>query len=253
MVKIELQKASRKNNVLRCDVVDYRYRYRWKPAGLYSKPLPPIRRFPAAFGGTGLGLVITKRLVESNGRPNRFYFIPRKRLKLLVQFAARLRSVQIGDSLPLENSKTKPYCFMSPECWLMLSWVANWINGIPKWLTISISKLADHTQHGRRRHTTMFSWVTMDLAIQDNQVTLNLAKTKTDCLVVLYDCQEQDALTQFIRPNADVVLSLPVSEHQLARKFTLSTDGIRHHSPSDHSHAAARQSLTVLAVDDNFA
>ncbi|MGL4613810.1 MAG: response regulator, partial [Shewanella sp.] len=202
----------------------------------------------------GLGLVITKRLVNQMGGQISFTSNVDQGSNFWFTLPLSLGQFQIGDSLPIEKIKDKTVLLYEPR---VLSH-AVLSRQLHQWHT-----KVTHHQHVASLLTTLanveapFDYILLSCHgfkdVKQLVNTMSLAKSHTACLIALYDCQGPEMLNQVIRPNADAVLSLPVIEHQLARNLLYPPKELDMPVPQAIVAPAARQPLTVLAVDDNFA
>ncbi|MGL4640775.1 two-component sensor histidine kinase BarA [Shewanella sp.] len=254
-VKLELESQTAEQVVLRCDVIDTgigitesQQDYLFQAFGQADSSIS--RRF----GGTGLGLVITKRLVNQMGGQISFTSNVDQGSNFWFTLPLSLGQFQIGDSLPIEKLKDKTVLLYEPR---VLSH-AVLSRQLHQWHT-----KVTHHQHVASLLTTLanveapFDYILLSCHgfkdVKQLVNTMSLAKSHTACLIALYDCQGPEMLNQVIRPNADAVISLPVIEHQLARNLLYPPKELDMPVPQAIVAPAARQPLTVLAVDDNFA
>ncbi|RLV59589.1 two-component sensor histidine kinase BarA [Parashewanella curva] len=253
MVKVELESSHLEQILLRFEVHD---------TGIGIKPEHQKLLFQAfkqadssisrRFGGTGLGLIITQRLVEALGGNINFQSELGKGSTFWCILPLERCQLRLGDSLPVANLKNKSVLLCEPNplaasvtsdilsSWEMLYRVAT----SPEDVT---NKLASSQN---------FDYFMLSIGDTCNlakvQKVLQLAQTKTERIILLFNSSKHERLLGDVLNYTDAVIKTPFTSLSLARQMIYAQKTTQ---PAFYSSQAAspqqKKNLNVLAVDDN--
>ncbi|MCL1058936.1 two-component sensor histidine kinase BarA [Shewanella gelidimarina] len=207
------------------------------------------------FGGTGLGLVITKRLVNRMGGQIGCNSELQQGSTFWFSLPLNLSQFPISDTLPIGTLKNKSILLFEPNPLsqhaierMLLRW------GL-KVTKVTSSKQLEFivTQSNHLFDYGLFSC--KPLAAGGNGVELlKMAKPKISYLMLINNCVESEDIFTQIRPYIDKQLTMPIGEKRLSsslidQQSTLEAEVLP--MPAIMSAPEVRENLTVLAVDDN--
>ncbi|QSX39851.1 two-component sensor histidine kinase BarA [Shewanella cyperi] len=205
------------------------------------------------FGGTGLGLVITKRLVNQMGGQIGFSSTPGRGSSFWFVIPLQLSQFPIADTLPLSKLTGQTVLLFEPRK-LTRSAIANMLSHWQMDLaTAQDLNSLHHALNGRRfQHILMSCHGFADLKALKQQI--HEARQQTDNLLLLNDCLEPEVYTRELQAGVDQLVELPLIETTLAQLLLYpAVDSGYVPPPLPEPVPERRHALNVLAVDDNLA
>ncbi|GIU09341.1 histidine kinase [Shewanella sp. MBTL60-112-B2] len=207
------------------------------------------------FGGTGLGLVITKRLVNRMGGQIGCYSEPKQGSTFWFSLPLNISQYAINDTLPLSTLEGKSIMLFEPDSLtqhaierMLLRW------GLKVTLAKNIKQLEFLLTQSN--HVFDFGLMSCRAIATTHQPAnaLKLAKSKIEYLLLISDCVEQEEVFSQMRPYIDKQLSMPVGEKLLSSSLLDPHSAVFNDSFTALTPIVAPiklESLSVLAVDDN--
>ncbi|GIU45962.1 hypothetical protein TUM4438_20650 [Shewanella sairae] len=255
-LKLHLEDISEETVHIRCEIID---------TGIGIDEQQQVSLFQAfgqgdssisrRFGGTGLGLVITKRLVNRMDGQIGCHSTPNQGSTFWFSLPLNISQYSINSVLPLAPLKGKSVLlFESSE--LSRHVIERMLQ---RWgLKITLVKNAKQLEFIATQSNHIFDFAIFGCrtltAFNEPANILKQAKSKIDYLLLISDCAEQEEVFSQLRPYVDKQLPLPVGEKLLSSSL------LDPHSGRFNEHfiaiepiatPAKLENLSVLAVDDN--
>ncbi|MCL1140166.1 two-component sensor histidine kinase BarA [Shewanella pneumatophori] len=207
------------------------------------------------FGGTGLGLVITKRLVNRMGGQIGCYSEPNQGSTFWLSLPLNISQYPINDTLPLAPLKGKSILLFEPKT-LTQQATERMLN---RWdMKVTIVDNIDQLQQSTNQSSKVFDFALVScraLILANSPARLlKLIKPNINYLLLTSDCVEQEDVFSQLRPYVDKQISIPVGEKLLSKSLldphsSALNDSLLPLNPV--AMPAKLENLSVLAVDDN--
>ncbi|WOT06130.1 two-component sensor histidine kinase BarA [Shewanella youngdeokensis] len=210
------------------------------------------------FGGTGLGLVITKRLVNRMGGQIGCSSEPQQGSTFWFSLPLNLSQYPISDTLPIGTLKHKSILLFEPSVLSRQAidrMLVRWGLEVTHVTTIAeLDELVSNTSN--LFDYGLLSFKAMCCA-DDSLALLKLTKSKVNYLMLVSNSVDSERALTIARPYFDKQLTMPIGEKRLSDSLIdpQSSVSAAAYKPSPllepSPSPAAKENLKVLAVDDN--
>ena len=207
------------------------------------------------FGGTGLGLIITQRLVSSLKGDISFSSKEGFGSKFWFTMPLELCQFKLGDSIPTKSLNNKSALIYEPRA-LSSSMLAKKMQ-----LWNIHYRMATSLDDLKIKLTSSLSFDFLIVSCHDlchesevHQI-LTAARPKVERIFLIHDCMQNEQNIEKLRIHVDGIISTPFTDLALARQMLYSQNTRRLAEPKEVKNPglSERKNLSVLAVDDNSA
>ena len=210
------------------------------------------------FGGTGLGLVITKRLVNQMGGQIGFNSTPNKGSTFWFILPLALSKFSAQKNMHTENLKNRNIALYEPRRLsmdVMTRQLTFWKTKVTALKTKG--ELDKYIGNGANKsHVDCFLLSTLGFKNQKElDETVSQISQYTNNIVLINDAQEQHIMDDKNQRHISKIMTPPIGEHALARNLLCTNDSqkVAIKIVDDTPQNISPHSIKVLAVDDNEA
>ena len=205
------------------------------------------------FGGTGLGLIITQRLVKSLKGDISFSSKEGFGSKFWFTLPLELCQFKLGDSIPIKSLNNKSILIYEPRelsSEMLAKTMRLW--NIHYRMGTSIDDL-----EAKLASSLKFDYLILSCygLCHNTKVTeiLQKARPKVGRILLIHDCMQNEQSIEHLRTLVDGIITTPFTDLALARQLLYSQHTDRPAELFEQQSATMneRKNLSVLAVDDN--
>ncbi|MCL1077805.1 two-component sensor histidine kinase BarA [Parashewanella spongiae] len=255
LLKVSLVSEHLKRAIIRFDVVDTGIGINLEHQQLLFQAFAQAdASISRRFGGTGLGLIITQRLVDELGGEISFSSEENQGSNFWFSIPLELCQFQLSDSIPLHSLNNKSVLVYEPRSLSaeMLS------TSLKSWNTHF--RIASSTQDILEKLNSSLQYQYLLLSCHDIcsetdlLKILKLARPKVDRIILIHDCLKQDHLIDRVRPYTDNIIKTPFTALALAKQMLFSQQiSVPVELDKPIQPLKSKHNINVLAVDDNQA
>lgn len=253
-VKVSLESSHLNKVILRFEVEDTGIGIREEhQKNLFQAFTQAESSISRRFGGTGLGLIITQRLVSSLNGEISFSSKEGFGSKFWFTMPLELCQFKLGDSIPIKSLSNKSILIYEPRT-LSSNMLAKKMRlwNIHYRMATSLDDLK-----AKLASSLSFNYLILSCngLCHEKEVSaiLDIAQPKVGRVFLLHDCHQNEQDIEKLRGSVDGIISTPFTDLALARQLLYSQNTEQPAEPIDIKQPIVndRKSLTVLAVDDN--
>ncbi|MEI6858556.1 MAG: two-component sensor histidine kinase BarA [Shewanella sp.] len=205
------------------------------------------------FGGTGLGLIITKQLINRMGGQIGCYSKPNMGSTFWFTLPLCTSVYPIGQIQSVDKLLNKTLLLLEPR---ELS--NNTIDRqIRHWgMKLTNMRSSEQLDHHFSQHDIHYDYALISNKGLDNNsdIASQLQQIKARCRHLIFICENQAHELHNILPFADKVMSAPISEKRLAQNLINpqpNSEDLKLFKQNTSLETISREAMSVLAVDDN--
>lgn len=253
-LKLQLTESSYDNVHLRCEVIDTGIGIDEDQQEILFQAFGQAdSSISRRFGGTGLGLIITKRLVNRMGGQIGCNSTANTGSTFWFTLPLRTSQYPIGQILPVDRLANKSILLLEPRALsnsILDSQIRHWD------MNLTNLQSPEQVESFYKLHDTFFDYAIISNKglDTDTDITSQLEKIKSRSQYLVFVSSDMEQELHSILPYVDKVMSAPVGEKSLAKVLIdpqPNTENLQLLEKYVAVETISREALSVLAVDDN--